>query len=181
MGAGSSIRALACRWSQVYVARFCAFALPLRVHFLQQRFALGEEATEEDLRDIPFCRAFAGIDPGATGTPDATTILRFRRLFERHDLATALVQEVNALLGGRGQMVRRGTPIDATPARAPSSTRNRIGMRGPEVHGTRKGNQWFFAMKAHIGVDADSGLRPHGGGDAGQRARPGGGRIPAAR
>jgi IS5 family transposase len=130
----------------------------LRVHFLQQRFALCDETTEEDLREIPFCRAFAGIDPGATGTPDATTILRFRHLFERHDLATALVQEVNALLGGRGQMVRRGTPIDATPARARGSTRNRIGTGGPEMHRTRKGNQWFFAMKAHIGVDADSRL-----------------------
>ena len=127
----------------------------MRVHFLQQWFALGDEATEEDLRDIPVCRAFAGIDPGA---PDATTILRFRHLVDRHDLATALLQEVNALLGGRGQMVRRGTPVDATLARAPSSTRNRIGTRGPEMHRTRKGNQWFFGMKAHIGVDVDPGL-----------------------
>ena len=103
-------------------------------------------------------RAFAGIDPGATGIPDATTILRFRQVLERHDLAVALLQEVNAVLGARGLMVRRGTLVDATIARAPSSTKNQTGTRDPEMHQTRKGNQWFFGLKAHIGVDADSGL-----------------------
>ena len=109
----------------------------LRVHFLQQWFALADEAAEEALHDIPVYRVFAGIDPGATGIPDATTILRFRHLLDRHDLAVALLQEVNAVLGARGQMVRRVTLTDATIARAPSSTKNRTGMRPPSV--TRPG------------------------------------------
>ncbi len=130
----------------------------LRFHFLQQWFALADEAVDEALHDIPVYRAFAGIDPGATGIPDATTILRFRHLLERHDLATALLDTVNALLEARGLMVRQGTLVDATIVAAPSSTKNRTGTRDPEMHQTRKGNQWFFGMKAHIGVDADSGL-----------------------
>jgi len=109
----------------------------LRVHFLQQWFALADEAAEEALHDIPVYRAFEGIDPGAIGIPDATTILRFRHLLERHDLATALLQEVNALLEARGQMVRPGTQVDAKIARTPSSTTNRTGMRPPS--GTRPG------------------------------------------
>ncbi len=111
--------------------------LLLRVHFLQQWFSLADEAAREALYDIPVYRAFAGIDPGATGIPDATTILRFRHLLERHDLATALLDTVNALLEARGLMVRRGTLVDATIARAPSSTKNRTGMRPPS--GTRPG------------------------------------------
>ena len=133
--------------------------LLLRVHFLQQWFSLADEAVREALHDIPVYRAFAGIDPGTTGIPDATAILQFRHLLERHDLATALLQTVNALLEARGQMVRRGTLIDATIVAAPSSTKNRTGTRDPEMHQTRKGNQWFSGMKAHIGVDADSGYR----------------------
>ena len=109
----------------------------LRVHFLQQWFSLADEAVEEVLHDIPVYRAFAGIDPGATGIPDATTILRFRHLLERHDLAVALLQEVNALLEARGLMVRRGTLVEATIARAPSSTKDQTGMRPPS--GTRPG------------------------------------------
>ena len=145
--------------------------LLLRVHFLQQWFALADEASLEALHDIPVYRAFAGIDPGATGIPDATTILRFRHLLERHDLASALLDTVNALLEARGLMVRRGTLVDATIARAPSSTKNQTGTRDPQMHQSRKGNQWFFGMKAHIGVDADSG----------QGARSRGGRFAAAR
>jgi transposase, IS5 family len=130
--------------------------LLLRVHFLQQWFSLADEAAREALYDIPVYRAFAGIDPGATGIPDVTTILRFRHLPGRH--ALALLQEVNAVLGARGLMVRRGTLVDATISRAPNATKNQTGTRDPEVHQTRKGNQWFFGMKAHIGFDADSGL-----------------------
>ena len=103
----------------------------LRVHFLQQWFALADEAAEEALHDIPVYRAIEGIDPGAIGIPDATTILRFRHLLERHDRAVALLQEVNALLEARGLMVRRGTLVDATIARAPSSTKNQTGTRPP--------------------------------------------------
>ena len=111
--------------------------LLLRVHFLQQWFALADEAVEDALHDFPVYRAFAGIDPGTTGIPDATTILRFRHLLERHDLATALLDTVNALLEARGLMVRRGTLVDATIARAPSSTKDQTGMRPPS--GTRPG------------------------------------------
>ena len=130
--------------------------LLLRVHFLQQWFSLADEAAREALCDIPVYRAFAVIDPGTTGIPDVTTILRFRHLPGRH--ALAFLQEVKALLGARGLMVRGGTLVDARIARAPSSTKDRTGTRDPEMHQTRKGNQWFFGMKAHIGVDADSGL-----------------------
>ena len=110
----------------------------LRVHFLQHWFSLVDEAVEEALHDIPVYRAFAGIDLGTTRIPDATTILRFRHLLERHDLATALLQEVNALFEAHGRMVRPGTQVDAKLARAPSSTTNRTGMRPPS--GTRPGS-----------------------------------------
>ena len=110
----------------------------LRVHFLQHWFSLVDEAVEEALHDIPVYRAFAGIDLGTTRIPDATTILRFRHLLERHDLATALLQEVNALFEAHGRMVRPGTQVDAKLARAPGSTTNRTGMRPPS--GTRPGS-----------------------------------------
>ena len=144
--------------------------LLLRVHFLQQWFSLADEAVREALHDIPVYRAFAGIDPGTTGIPDATIILRFRHLLEHHDLATALLLEVNALLEARGQMVRPGTLVDATIARAPNKATNRTGTRDPEMHQTRTGNQWFSLMKAHIGTDVASGLGAHGGGDPGEHA-----------
>ena len=111
--------------------------LLLRVHFLQQWFALSDEAAEDALHDFQSYQAFAGIDPGTTGIPDATTILRFRHLLERHDLATALLQEVNALLEARGLMVRRGAQADAKLVRAPGTTRDQTGMRPPS--GTRPG------------------------------------------
>ena len=98
---------------------------------------LADEAAREALHDIPVYRAFAGIDPGTTGIPDATTILRFRHLPGRHDLAVALLQELNAVLEARGLMVRRGTLVDATIVAAPGSTKNRTGMRPPS--GTRPG------------------------------------------
>ncbi len=111
--------------------------LLLRVHFLQQWFSLADEAAREALHDIPVYRAFAGIDPGATGIPDATTILRFRHVLERNDLATALLQEVNAVLGARALMVRPGALVDATINRALNSTTNRTGTRPPST--TRRG------------------------------------------
>ena len=111
--------------------------LLLRVHFLQQWFALSDEAAEDALHDFQAYQAFAGIDPGTTGIPDATTILRFRHVLERHDLATAILQEVNALLGARGLMVRRGAQADAKLVRAPGTTRDQTSMRPPS--GTRPG------------------------------------------
>ena len=109
--------------------------LLLRVHFLQQWFALSDEAAEDALHDFQAHQAFAGIDPGPTGITDATTILRFRHLPGRHDLA--LLQKVKALPGARGLMVRGGTLVDARIARAPSSSKDRTGMRPPT--GTRPG------------------------------------------
>ena len=109
----------------------------LRIHFLQQWYALADEAVEDALHDFQVYRAFAGIDPGTSGIPDATTILRFRHLLERHDLATALLDTVNALLEARGQMVRPGTQVDAKLARAPGTTKDQTGMRPPS--GTRPG------------------------------------------
>ena len=132
--------------------------LLLRVHFLQQWFALSDEAAEDALHDFQAHQAFAGIDHGPTGITDATTILRFRHLPGRHDLTVALLHEVNALLGEGGLMVRRGTLVDAKHARAPRSTKNRTGTRDVEMHQTRKGNQRNLGMKAHYRVDADTGL-----------------------
>ena len=126
----------------------------LRIHFLQQWFALSDEGVEDALHDVPVYRAFAGIDPGATGIPDATTVLRFRHLLERHNLAPGFLATVNGVLEARGLLLRRGTAVDATIVAAPSSTKNRTGTRDPEMHQTKKGNQWFFGMKAHVGVDA---------------------------
>ena len=111
--------------------------LLLRVHFLQQWFALSDEAAEDALHDFQAYQAFAGIDPGTTGIPDATTILRFRHLLERHDLATTLLDTVNALPGARGLMSRQGTLVDAKLARAPRRTRDQTSMRPPS--GTRPG------------------------------------------
>ena len=126
----------------------------LRVHFLQQWFALADEAVEDALHDIAAFRAFVGIDPGVTGIPDATTVLRFRHLLERHDLATALLATVNRVLEERGLLLRRGTAVDATIVAAPSSTKNKDQERDPEMHQTAKGKQWYFGMKAHVAVDS---------------------------
>ncbi|MDP1543599.1 MAG: IS5 family transposase [Polycyclovorans sp.] len=132
--------------------------LMLRIHFLQQWFGHSDPAMEESLHDVPLYRAFIGIDPGSERLPDESTILRFRHLLEQHKLAPAMLQLINELLRTRGLMLKAGTAIDATLIHAPSSTKNSSGERDPEMHQTKKGNQWFFGMKAHIGVDADSGL-----------------------
>ena len=103
-------------------------------------------------------RGFTGIDLSVEAVPDATTLLNFRHLLEAHELTVRILAEVNALLGERQLLLRAGTLVDATIIAAPSSTKNREGRRDPDMHQTRKGNQWHFGMKAHIGVDADSGL-----------------------
>lgn len=130
----------------------------LRIHFMQQWFNYSDPAMEEALHDIPLLRAFAGLDAGVEAMPDETTILKFRRRLERHGLAEALFAEVNALLVERGLMVKQGTMVDATLVAAAPSTKNREGKRDPEMSSTKKGNQWYFGMKAHIGADTAHGL-----------------------
>jgi IS5 family transposase len=130
----------------------------LRIHFLQQWFGLSDPAMEEALHDISLYCEFARLDPGATRLPDESTILRFRHLLEEHKLSIQLLATINATLATKGLMLKTGTVVDATLIAAPSSTKNESGERDPEMHQTKKGNQWHFGMKAHIGVDADSGL-----------------------
>jgi len=130
----------------------------LRIHFMQQWFTLSDPAMEEALYDTPLYCEFARLDPGISRLPDESTILRFRHLLESNDLALQIMATVNAMLTAKGLLLRAGTAVDATLIAAPSSTKNATGTRDPEMHQTKKGNQWHFGMKAHIGVDADSGL-----------------------
>ena len=130
----------------------------MRIHLLQQFFGHSDPAMEEALHDIPLYREFAHLDAGITRLPDQSTILRFRHLLEAHGLGQQILAGVNAKLIDRGLMLKAGTVVDATLIAAPSSTKNDKDESGPEMHKTKKGNQWHFGMKAHIGVDADSGL-----------------------
>lgn len=127
--------------------------LMLRVYFLQHWFNLSDPAVEEALYDSLAMRAFAGVDLGEKPAPDETTVCKFRHLLERHNLGTRLFQEVGRYLQERGMTVSSGTIVDATIINAPSSTKNASGKRDPEMHQTKKGNQWFFGMKGHFGVD----------------------------
>jgi len=129
----------------------------LRTHFMQQWFTLSDPAMEEAFFDTPLYSEFAKLD--AFGRmPDESTILRFRHRLEKHKLAEQILGTVNALLTERGLLLKVGTAVDATIIAAPSSTKNADKARDPEMHSAKKGNQWHFGMKAHIGVDADSGL-----------------------
>jgi len=130
----------------------------LRIHYLQQWFGLSDPAMEEALHDVPLYREFAKLGDARARLPDETTILRFRHLLERHNLAPDMLRLVNDLLLAKGLMLRTGTAVDATLISAPSSTKNADGERDPEMKQTKKGNNWYFGMKAHIGVDAASGL-----------------------
>jgi IS5 family transposase len=130
----------------------------LRIHFMQQWFGLSDPAMEEALYDVPLYREFARLDAGMSRLPDESTILRFRHLLESHNLSPKLLATINALLADKGLLLKAGTAVDATLIAAPSSTKNQSGERDPEMHQTKKGNQWHFGMKAHIGVDAESGL-----------------------
>ena len=130
----------------------------LRIHCMQQWFGLADPAMEEALHDVPLYCAFAGLDAGLTRLPDETTILRFRDLLETHHLAGPMLAAINELLHSKGLMLRAGTVVDATLIAASSSTKNADGERDPEMHRTKKGNQWHFGMKAPIGADAESGL-----------------------
>ena len=132
----------------------------LRVHFLQQWYALSDPGMEEALYDTPVMRRFAGLG-GLDTVPDETTILNFRRLLETHDLAPKVLERVNAHLARKGQSLKAGTIVDATIIVGPSSTKNQGGERDPEMHQTKKGSQWYFGMKVRIGVDEQSSLVHH--------------------
>lgn len=130
----------------------------LRVCFLQNWYALSDPMAEETLYDSAAMRRFAGIELGDDRIPDETTILNFRHLLERHGLTQAIFADISAHLADKGITLRSGTLVDATIIDAPSSTKNRAGARDPEMSSAKKGNDWSFGMKAHIGVDADSGV-----------------------
>jgi IS5 family transposase len=129
----------------------------LRIHFMQQWFTLSDPAMEEALHDVPLFREFAALG-WDTRLPDESTILRFRHLLEKHKLAEQILGVINELLSDKGLLLKAGTVVDATLIAAPSSTKNQSGERDPEMHQSKKGAQWYFGMKAHIGVDAESGL-----------------------
>ena len=130
----------------------------LRMYLVQQCFALSDEGTEDALYDSQSIRDFVGLDLARETAPDATTLLHFRHLLEKHHLTEGLFAAINAHLTEKGLILREGTIIDATLIAAPSSTKNKEGTRDPEMHQTKKGKQWYFGMKAHIGVDASSGI-----------------------
>jgi IS5 family transposase len=130
----------------------------LRIYFLQQWYALADEALEDALYDSQALRTFAGIDLSVEDVPDATTLLKFRHLLERHELTKRIFEEVGTLLSERRLLMKEGTIVDATIIAAPPSTKNASKERDPEMHQVKKGNEWHFGMKAHIGVDSLSGL-----------------------
>ncbi|SMG61314.1 IS5 family transposase [Paraburkholderia susongensis] len=133
-------------------------ATMLQIHFMQQWFGLSDPAMEEALYDVPMYRESAGLDGGMTRLPDESTILRLRHLLEAHGLAVQMLAVVSEILKEKGLLLKTGPVIDATLISAPSSTKNSSGTRDPEMHQTKKGNQWYFDMKAHIGLDTQSGL-----------------------
>jgi IS5 family transposase len=130
----------------------------LRMYCLQLWFSLSDEGVEDAIYDSQSMREFVGIDLGRESVPDATTLLKFRRLLEEHELTAKLFEGINAHLSAKGLLLREGTMVDATIIAAPSSTKNKEHARDPEMHQTKKGNEWHFGCKAHIGVDAASGL-----------------------
>ena len=130
----------------------------LRIYFLQQWYQLSDPGAEEALYDIQSMRAFAGLELGRDAIPDETTVLNFRHLLERHDLTKSMFDAVSSHLEDKGALLRGGTIMDATLIAASPSTKNKAGKRDAQMSQSKKGNQWYFGMKAHIGVDARSGL-----------------------
>ena len=130
----------------------------LRVYFIQQWYGLSDEGVEDAITDSQALRRFVGIDLSREDAPDATTLLQFRRLLETHRLTEKLFSCINGQLAAQGLLLKEGTIADATILSAPSSTKNREKARDPEMHQTKKGNQYYFGMKAHIGADSQSGL-----------------------
>jgi IS5 family transposase len=130
----------------------------LRLYFVQQWYGLADEMLEDTVYDSQALRRFVGIDLGRESVPDATTVLKFRRLLEANALTAVILETINDHLREQGLLLNRGTVVDATLLAAPASTKNREKARDPAMHQTKKGNQWYFGMKSHIGVDVDSGL-----------------------
>jgi IS5 family transposase len=130
----------------------------LRMYIAQQCFGLSDEGIEDAIYDSQAIRGFIGIDLNRETAPDATTLLKFRRLLEENNLTERIFTAINTVLAAKGLLLKEGTVVDATIIEAPSSTKNKDGTRDSEMHQTKKGNQWHFGIKAHIGVDADSGL-----------------------
>jgi IS5 family transposase len=130
----------------------------LRMYIAQQCFGLSDEGTEDAIYDSQAIRGFVRIDLSREAAPDATTLLKFRRLLETHALTQRIFASINNHLAAKGLMLKEGTVVDATIISAPSSTKNQSGQRDPEMRQTKKGNQWHFGMKMHIGADASSGL-----------------------
>lgn len=130
----------------------------LRMYITQQCFGLSDEGIEDAIYDSQAIRRFIGIDLNRESAPDATTLLKFRRLLEKHQLTERIFTTINTLLAAKGLILKEGTVVDATIIAAPSSTKNQDGERDPQMHQTKKGKQWHFGMKAHIGVDAASGI-----------------------
>lgn len=131
-----------------------ALSSMLRIHFMQQWYALSDPAMEDALYEIESMRRFAGLELNEDAIPDETTILKFRRWLEQHGFAAKILAVVNAHLGKHQLLLRAGTIVDATLIAASPSTKNQAKARDPEMHQTKKGNQWYFGMKAHIGVDS---------------------------
>lgn len=143
--AGNGRRPLGCeRMLRMYVAQHC--------------LGLSDGGIEDAVYDSGAVRRFVRIDLGRESAPDSTTVLGFRRLLETHGLTALVFQTINRHLSEKGLLMREGTIVDATLIAAPPSTKNKAGARDPEMHQSKKGNQWHFGMKAHIGVDADSGI-----------------------
>jgi IS5 family transposase len=133
-------------------------SIMLRTYFLQQWFNLSDPGVEEALYDSASLRRFVGVDLGVAPPPDETTVCRFRHLLEKHELGGAMLDVVNHHLDKKGIRITTGTIVDATIIHAPSSTKNSTGERDPEMHQTRKGRQWYFGLKAHIGMDSKEGI-----------------------
>ena len=129
----------------------------LRTYFMQQWFDLSDPGVEEALYESATLRRFAGVDLGVAPAPDETTVLRFRHLLEKHDLGGEMLETVNRHLEAKGIRIATGTIVDASILHAPSSTKNEKKQRDPEMHQTKKGKQWFFGLKTHIGVDSKEG------------------------
>jgi IS5 family transposase len=133
-------------------------ATMLRIYFMQQWYALSDPAMEDALYEIESMRRFARLELADDAMPDETTILKFRHLLERHGLTAQMMNIINDTLAQQGLLLKGGTMVDATIVHAPPSTKNRDKKRDPEMHQTKKGNQWYFGMKVHVGADVNSGL-----------------------
>ena len=142
----------------------------LRMYVAQQCFGLSDKGIEDAIYDSQAIRGFVGIDLNRESAPDATTLLKFRRLLETHELTRKIFETINGHLAAQGLMMREGTIVDATLIAAPPSTKNKDKKRDPEMHQSKKGNDWHFGLKAHIGVDAASGLVHTVIGTAGKRS-----------